>query len=284
MIKNSNIVVEELDPRLLLENIDESVAEITPINEDAIRALANSIKENGQLENIIVYNGKLMDGRHRCKACLALGLKVKANVYDKTVYSREDIEDIVTSKEMINKDLTTTQKAIIAYRRYVAGHNLSIAQAAVKSGVKRHYISYAKTISENKYAITHNYIETLSERKAVRLPEEVTDKVKYSTGLLTIKTTLDKYDEYIANGGEPKEGPNVEYIVDYNSALALYDINDYVADTFWGIVNIVDKASFNEKIKIMHYLLSEAYPSEFDFDVDVTVEELSKICQFKKGA
>ena len=49
-------------------------ANIFPIlNETDARQLAESIKENGLLQPVILYEGRLLDGRNRYAACLAAG-------------------------------------------------------------------------------------------------------------------------------------------------------------------------------------------------------------------
>jgi ParB-like chromosome segregation protein Spo0J len=40
-----------------------------------LRALANDIKANGQLEAIVLYDGKVLDGRNRLAACELAGVE-----------------------------------------------------------------------------------------------------------------------------------------------------------------------------------------------------------------
>jgi len=44
--------------------------------------LVENIREHGQLEPITLYDGMILDGRNRYKACLDLGIKPKTRQYE----------------------------------------------------------------------------------------------------------------------------------------------------------------------------------------------------------
>jgi 2-oxoglutarate dehydrogenase complex dehydrogenase (E1) component-like enzyme len=46
-----------------------------PMPEDQFGALIDSIRDHGQLTPIVLHEGKILDGRHRYKACINLGIE-----------------------------------------------------------------------------------------------------------------------------------------------------------------------------------------------------------------
>jgi len=73
------------------------------MNDDRYRELVADIKLNGQLEPITVYDGMILDGRNRYRACLELGIEPVTRHYDGDPWSfswslngaRRDVDDVV---------------------------------------------------------------------------------------------------------------------------------------------------------------------------------------------
>jgi len=88
-------------------------------------SLCHSIDEFGQQEPVKLYNGEIIDGRHRLKAMISLGQTTinAVNIVNK-------LTDIELQEYVINTDnrrhCTQTQKAILAYRYYVNALNVNI--------------------------------------------------------------------------------------------------------------------------------------------------------------
>lgn len=82
-----------------------------PMSEEEFEELVEDIRQNGQLEPIIVYEGKILDGRNRYNACLKLGIKPK--MID---YNGESLDPLnfVISKNIKRRHLTASQKALLA--------------------------------------------------------------------------------------------------------------------------------------------------------------------------
>lgn len=85
-------------------------ADIFPMIEgDGLENLKQDIKEHGQLEPVILYEGKILDGRNRYRACKELGLDVKTEEY-----KGEKPLEFVISLNLKRRHLTQSQSGCIA--------------------------------------------------------------------------------------------------------------------------------------------------------------------------
>lgn len=87
---------------------------------EQFQALTKDIEENGQLQPVLVYRGKIVDGRHRYKALTLLGSEnIKVEVLANNL-SLDDVVRLVNSTEM-RRHQSPTQLAIKGYRLYKLG-------------------------------------------------------------------------------------------------------------------------------------------------------------------
>lgn len=81
-----------------------------PMKEDQFQELKEDIRKNGQLENIVVWKGLLVDGRHRLRACEELGIEPEiAELMEET-----DPIAWALSHNLHRRHLTTSQRSNIA--------------------------------------------------------------------------------------------------------------------------------------------------------------------------
>jgi len=80
-----------------------------PIEGDDFNNLVASIKKNGQLNPIILYEGKILDGKNRYRACKKLGIEPITVDYTGT-----DPLAFVVASNIDRRHLTESQKAIVA--------------------------------------------------------------------------------------------------------------------------------------------------------------------------
>jgi predicted oxidoreductase (fatty acid repression mutant protein) len=76
------------------------------LNDEEFQALKESIKNNGQREKIVTFEGKILDGWHRHKACIELGIDPKFGVFTGNVI------DFVLDKNLLRRHLTPSQRAM----------------------------------------------------------------------------------------------------------------------------------------------------------------------------
>lgn len=105
---------------------------IFPYDESLLPDLEKSITINGQLEPIWTYEGKILDGRHRFKACEAAGIAPEFS----PIPSGIDPLDFVIQKNLHRRQLDTTQRSVVAARisNLRPGHQKSNAQNCAFEG------------------------------------------------------------------------------------------------------------------------------------------------------
>jgi len=88
------------------------LAEIFPPMSDAeYQALKKDIADNGQMESVSFWNGMLVDGRHRWRACSELGIECRAEDFE---CKEEVLVGIVLSRNLYRRHLNESQRAIVA--------------------------------------------------------------------------------------------------------------------------------------------------------------------------
>ena len=78
---------------------------------DDFNALVSDIKENGLINPIVLFNDRILDGKHRYKACLELGIDPKIETF---IGSKEQALHYVISQNIARRHLLTSQKAALA--------------------------------------------------------------------------------------------------------------------------------------------------------------------------
>jgi hypothetical protein len=82
-----------------------------PLNDTEFEALKEDIREHGLREDIWLYEGKILDGTHRHKACLAVGVEPRFRHYE-----GDSPLAFVLGLNLRRRHLTTTQRALVAAR------------------------------------------------------------------------------------------------------------------------------------------------------------------------
>lgn len=102
-------------------------ANATPnMTKEQYEALKIDIERNGQIEPVILYRGKIIDGRHRYRIMSELNKKTINTVSIPNNSTIADIKSLVKSKET-HRHQTPTQLAIYAYR-YMKNNNANLSR------------------------------------------------------------------------------------------------------------------------------------------------------------
>jgi len=79
-----------------------------PMPEDQFNSLIDSIRDHGLLTPIMLHEGKILDGRHRYKACINLGIEPRFEEYE-----GEDALGYVIALNLSRRHLDESQRAMI---------------------------------------------------------------------------------------------------------------------------------------------------------------------------
>ncbi len=111
--KNGNGPASETAAALEPELTVHPIAEIFPLIEgDAYEKLKTDIKQHGQREPIITYQGQILDGRNRYHACRDLGIKPRTEEW----HGGGSLLDFVVSRNLHRRHLSPSQQAMIGVR------------------------------------------------------------------------------------------------------------------------------------------------------------------------
>jgi hypothetical protein len=136
------------------------LADIFPmLEDDDLRALAEDIRAHGLREPITLYEGKVLDGRNRYRACELAEVELRPDQF--TQYEGDDALGFVVSKNLHRRHLNESQRAAIAadianmpqgFRSDQPSANLqkviSVPEAAELLNVSTRSVATAKTIKD----------------------------------------------------------------------------------------------------------------------------------------
>jgi ParB-like chromosome segregation protein Spo0J len=83
------------------------------MSDEEFDALRDDIEQHGQRDPIVIWDGQILDGRHRMQACLTLGIEPKFRTVEMTW---EHAKAFVLSVNLTRRHLDASQRAIIASR------------------------------------------------------------------------------------------------------------------------------------------------------------------------
>ena len=90
------------------------LAELMPTTDDIdYRRIRDDIQTHGQKMPLILFEGKILDGRTRYKACLELNIPPQITVFDGSTL---EAVNLVASHNFYRRHLSTSQKAIVGSR------------------------------------------------------------------------------------------------------------------------------------------------------------------------
>ena len=179
--------------RLITEGafeIDHALAGIVPMASPAEQAtLTENIKEFGQKEPIVLWKGKVVDGRCRQKALVALGRHIMYKELDDDI-SKEDVEVYVKAVNT-RRNLTSSQKVAIACKEYLKSKGSTTQLQVAKAwGISDRILKNALWL----YALDANIIDTIFDGGAVSVVDKAGMPTK-SNKITTIYAYYKKKEE-----------------------------------------------------------------------------------------
>ena len=125
------------------------LAYLVPMASEAEQVVLNEdIRVNGLQTPIVLWQGKIIDGRCRQIACIACGERIRVTTLDDSL-SEDEIAVVVKSLN-IRRNLTLTQKIVsAAYEKIKRGNSISAEKLAASWGISRSILNNALYIVKN---------------------------------------------------------------------------------------------------------------------------------------
>ncbi len=129
--------------------INEELAGLVPMAVESEQVvLTEDIKANQQRDPIVLWKGKVIDGRCRMKALIALG----HNILYKELDSKLTVEEVEVFVKSVNtrRNLTPTQKTMSACRASLKPNSPKVLTVAKSWGVSAGLLKNARFISKHR--------------------------------------------------------------------------------------------------------------------------------------
>tara|TARA_R110000782_G_scaffold218461_1_gene305858 strand:+ start:98 stop:865 length:768 start_codon:yes stop_codon:yes gene_type:complete len=228
-----NIIVVSNKCELLLDPFSALTMTYT---QDGFNELKEDIKLNGLLVPLVLREGKILDGRHRYKACRELGVKVKA--VDIGEVSDDKALDIVISNS-INKSTDTDAAKVEAYLMCKAK---GIRLKEMHKRFNRLNINYVRKLSfiekENSA-----YLQIMLKHNKVRLYNKEFDKVEDYGTINGIWRTLKANKRLETAIVEVVSEPNS--FQEYTMDIEEYFDNPSAEQEYWDLYDIAKSGGSN---------------------------------------
>jgi hypothetical protein len=203
---------------------------------DGFSELKEDIRVNGLLVPILLRNGKILDGRHRYKSCIELGVAVKYKELGDL--SDDSALDVVISNS-INKATDTDAAKVEAYLMCKAkGIKLKDMHKRFNR-LNRNYVNKLSFIEKENTA----YLQVMLKHNMVRLYNKEYNKVEDYGTINGIWRTL--------KSNKRLEGDIVEVMNEPNSSQEyLVNIEDYfdnpsAEQEYWDLYDLAKSSGFN---------------------------------------
>jgi ParB-like chromosome segregation protein Spo0J len=194
-----------------------SLANIFPMMDaESLQSLSDDIKQHGLHESILVYEGKILDGRNRYRACNMAGVDPDFDTYD-----GDDPLSFVISRNLKRRQLTPGQLAFVALkikdieaerakeRQRVHGGTAPGKKANTAANLGGSVASDARDLAAKQVGVSHGYVTDAEKvrREAPELENKVVaGEVTLPQALREIKERVDELRTPPATGNHRAKG------------------------------------------------------------------------------
>lgn len=223
-------------------------------DEDALLELADSIKQYGLLQPILVQDRKtyyeIIAGERRWRASKLAGLKEVPVIIRN--YSEQEIVEISLIENIQREDLNPIEEAQ-AYKRLLTEFNLKQDEVADRVSKSRTAVTNSmrllKLCDEVQQMVIENMITT-GHARAILSVEDPTEQYALAQRIFDEKLSVREVEKLVRNLGKPaKEKKNVDKSMD----VIYEDIQEKLKNTLGTKVSITSKGNGTGKIEIEFY-------------------------------
>lgn len=205
--------------------------------EAELAQLQADIKQHGLRQPITIYDGKIIDGRNRYAACMALD--IEPDVMDMTDQI-DDVISYVVSANLHRRHLTASQRAMVAITlaNMAVGNphgkktdsSVSQQNAATLLSVSKRTLSHAKKVNDSaidkiKDLVNAGKLSVSVAAEVAQLPANEQDKVKDAKSARAVVASVITNDEKQIKTSIPV-GSGFKLLVSTLSGQASHDYKD----------------------------------------------------------
>ena len=256
-------IIKEVD-KIDINKIEPNVSQPRKnFNEDTLQELADSIKQHGLIEPLIVQKGKkgfyqIIAGERRWRASKIAGLK-KVPVIVKE-YTNQQIVEIALIENIQREDLNPIEEAE-AYQQLIEEYHLKQDEIAEKVSKSRVAITNALRLLKLDRRVRTMLIEDKIKSGHARALLSIEDgELQYDTAIkifdekLSVRET-EKLVKKILHGKEEKKNNNI--VEDEQLKVVLANFEERLKTIIGTKVNINQKKNGKGKIEIEYYSSEE---------------------------
>lgn len=226
-------------------------------NEDALEELADSIKEYGIIQPILVHREKdyysIIAGERRWRAAKKAGLKEVPVIIRE--YSKQEIVEISLIENIQREDLNPIEEAM-AYKRLSEEFNLKQDEVAERVSKSRAAITNSMRLLKLDERVQGMLIDDMISAGHARALLSVEDKdeqynmaMKVFDEKMSVRETEKMVQSYI----NPKTRKPKEEIVSESEQVVYHNIEEQLKEIFGTKVSIQRKSKNKGKLEIEYY-------------------------------
>jgi hypothetical protein len=173
------------------------MANIVPLDED-LTSLMISINDQGLIHPVLMYKGKIIDGRRRTMACIKLGIVPDINELSKNGdYSEKELMELVIAENATRRNLSTSQKAIIAAKQTISGKHKLTQFKNSKEYAKKIWGISENTLFDARWLVKNHkeYSEEIFENGFVIVDDKKWRGVNGLVKILKAKLVVEEKEE-----------------------------------------------------------------------------------------
>ncbi|MCM1387207.1 MAG: ParB/RepB/Spo0J family partition protein [Bacillus sp. (in: Bacteria)] len=263
----ADIKTKNTNDKAAAEKEPETIVKITKIepnreqprknfDEDALQELADSIKQFGLLQPILVQDRKtyyeIIAGERRWRAAKLAGLKEVPVIIRN--YTEQEIVEISLIENIQREDLNPIEEAL-AYKRLLTEFNLKQDEVAERVSKSRTAVTNSmrllKLCDEVQQMIIDDMISTGHARALISI-EDPEEQYAIAQRVFDEKMSVRDIEKLVKNLNKP-EKPKKEIIEDKSLDIIYQDIEEKLKQTLDTKVAITSKGNGAGKIEIEFY-------------------------------
>lgn len=251
-------VIKEVEKKVKLSEIEPNQSQPRRnFNEDSLAELADSIKQFGIIEPLIVTKKEgyyeLIAGERRWRAARLAGLKeVPVVIKD---YSPQEVVEIALIENLQREDLNPIEEAI-AYERLISEFKLKQDEVAERVSKSRSTITNALRLLKLDARVQQMLIDDMLTTGHVRSLISIEDpELQYETALLIFdrKMSVRETEKYVKQLLSKKEKPEEEAAVSSDYSFLYNEIEENLKNVLGTKAKIKFKTPDRGKIEIDYY-------------------------------